>query len=179
VAGCAEANIIQVIAKGGEVDLFGRLSDAISFNVGATYQSTTYPPGFLSSDFANTFNVGGRQVAQVPRIKATFSGQYERPLSENYTGFATLNVVYKSHIDFSAASDPLTYYHAHAIVGTQIGATRLSDQLKVYAFVSNIFNEHEPESLSSNFFNAGPTGTSVQYGQESFRQVGIGADWNF
>ena len=177
--GCAEANISKVVAKGGELDLFGRLSDSINFSAGVTYQSTTYPSGFLASDFANTFNVGGRQIDQIPRIKGTFSGTYEHPLTDNYTGFVTLNATYKSHVDYSAASDPRTYFGAHSIEGIQVGATRLSDNLKVYAFVSNILNVHEPESLSSNAYNAGPGGTDAQYGPESYRQVGLDADWNF
>ena len=173
-ASCAQSNISRVISKGAEIDIFGNVSKELSLSTGLIYQSVTYPSGFTGSDGSD---LSGQQLAMAPKWKATFSGSYDVPINDNSFAFGTLNVVYKSSVRYGADNFEDDVFHAHAIVGGQIGAKMLNNRFKAYLFVANLFNVHEPESLNGHFI--GGVGTGAVYGPNSFRHVGIGLEAGF
>ena len=176
-ASCAQANISQVVSQGGEVDLFGRVSDALSLSTGVIYQSVTYPNGFIGSDGSDLSN---QQSALAPKWKITFSAEYDRPINDNVTGFLSSDAVYKSRTPFEAKSYPGDFYRGHVNVGGRLGARMLNDNLTAYVFVRNLFNEHEPDSLNTGFAgDPGPTSNAAVYGPDAFRQVGLGLEARF
>lgn len=168
---CTQANVPNVVSKGAEVSVFGRINRNFSIASGFIYANTSYPDNFLGDDGTD---IGGTQLTNAPRYKFTFSGEYRQDVSENLRAFVSADAVWKSKIRYGANSNVNTMYPDHWIVGGRLGISTSDDRFTAAIFVRNLFNEHEPFTLIAN-----STELLAGYSANSFRQVGLSLDAKF
>lgn len=173
---CTPTNISQVISKGIEASISGKVAQGLNMNAGLIYNEVSYPDGFLGGDGTD---IGGTQLALAPKIKFNVGGEYSHSLGDKLDGFISFDAVYKSKIRYDASSSPDVFYRAHWITGGRIGIRDSSGNWTLSLYGRNLGNEHEPVLRIRNF----PDGSTGSIGQmlapQSFRQVGISLDGRF
>lgn len=189
---CVPQNISQVVSKGIEADLFGRINRNWSVNATAIYNDISYPDGFLAD---NGSSLAGQQLLAAPKFAATFGTDYSVPLNDKLSGFLSADINYSSRIRLATNTNSLDYtFKGHANVGGRVGV-RVDKSWTVAAFVDNLFSQNDPGSVSilpahypgnatsPNGLPAGtPIGVQVQgvvQTTRSLRQVGLQASLNF
>lgn len=173
-------NIDQVVSKGLELELFGRLTPNLSINGGALYNIARYPEGFRANDGKLA---AGQQVAFAPRFKATLGGEYTRQMGNNVEGFVGVDAAYKSRTRYGIDSADTVYnfYKGHLIVGARVGA-KFNDNLTVSLFARNIGNVATPFSIGVIPQPLGDRTLSSRHVYQSaagLRQVGLQASLEF
>ena len=173
-------NIPELISKGLEVDVIGRLTDSLSVNGGYMYNDITYPAGFLGDDGGT---LAGEQVLSAPKHKLTLSGEYERTFAAGMKGFLNMNAIYKSDILLSprgGVGSPATQfgkyiYPAHTTLGASIGVRSADDRWTVALFGRNLTGEDEPIGYLANTFAGALDGAVRAWpdGGVTLRQVGL------
>jgi iron complex outermembrane receptor protein len=176
VISCTQTNINGVKTRGAEINFFGKLFQGLTLNTGFIYAKATYPTGFLGTDGSN---IGGTQLAYAPKYKFTVSGEYEHRLSSTINGFIAADAVWKSRLRYEANSRIETTYGPHWMAGGRIGVRAADDRFQVAIFARNLFNNHEPSLLQSDFPYNGTANIGAIYGPQSFRQVGLSLDGKF
>jgi len=210
VLGCSIDNFDGVISKGVEVNLFGRVNDNFTLNTGLIWNEATYPnhaPGggpFLTDTGTAVDQAGikiindlsGEQLPNAPVWKATFSGEYRRDLTENFSGFISADAVYRSKLRLAGSLDPNLSYPSHWILGGRLGVTNIRHGYTASLFVRNATDEHVPVLRQAAFPSALPAvipagqpgaGTTRvggnSYGQflstSAFRVVGVSLEKDF
>lgn len=189
---CVPANLPEVISKGFEADLFGRITPDWTVNATAMYNKIVYPAGFLAD---NNTSLAGKQLLAAPRFAATFGTDYAFPLGDVLKGFVSADVSYTSRVRLATTSNSDDYtYKGHSIVGGRIGV-RVDKSWSVAVFADNIFGQNDPGSMAAivsqypdnaTSANGLPAGTpfgvvtqSVLQTSRSLRQVGIQAQLTF
>ncbi len=180
VVSAAPFNIPEVVSKGVEVEIFGRLTDSLSLNGGFLYNDARYPDDFLAQ---NGGQIGGQQIAFAPRYKATLSGEYVRSLGGDLEGFINVDVTYRSaqRLGIESNSDTFNFYKANTVVGARIGA-RVSDRWSLALYARNIGDVAQPYSigqLPQPLGDAPLSSRHVYQSANSHRQIGLQANLDF
>jgi len=173
---CVQTNISGVKSRGAEINLFGRVTEGLSINTGFLWAKATYPDNYTGTDGTD---IGGTQLAYAPEFKFTFSGEYEHSLSDRTKGFLAADAVWKSRVRYEANSLDVTTYRPHWTVGGRIGVRFDDDRYQLALFGRNLFNQHEPLLMQSDFPYNGAENVGAIYGPQSYRQVGLSFDVKF
>lgn len=183
---CFPSNISAVTSKGAEINFFGRVFESFNVNTGLIYVDAVYPNGFTGINDVDPdpnivvpADLSGEQIAFAPRWKFTFSGEYERPLTNNFNGFVGIDTVWKSRIRYEQSSLPSSTFREHWIVGCRIGVRSADDRYEATFFARNLFDVNEPLIFTSDSPAAGPENTSVVYSPNAFRLVGVSLSARF
>lgn len=189
---CVPKNISQVVSKGIEADLFGRITRNWSINATAIYNVIQYPTGFLADDGSS---LAGQQLLAAPKFALTFGTDYSVPLNDTLEAFLSADANYASRTRLATNTNSLDYtFKGHGNVGGRIGV-RVEKSWSVALFVDNLFSQNDPGSISAlpahypgnATSGAGlpvgtPFGVQVQgvvQTSRSLRQVGLQASLNF
>lgn len=173
---CVQTNISGVKSRGAEINLFGRVVDGLSVNTGFIWAKATYPKNFLGTDGTN---IGDTQLAYAPEYKFTFSGEYERTVTNGLKAFLAGDTVWKSRVRYEANSRVETTFRPHWLVGGRVGVRTEDDRYQLALFARNLFNVHEPQLMQSDFPYGGATNVGAIYGTQSYRQIGLSLDAKF
>ncbi|MEI5689085.1 TonB-dependent receptor [Sphingomonas kyungheensis] len=173
---CVQTNISGVKSRGAEINLFGRVVDGLSINTGFIWAKATYPKNFLGTDGTN---IGDTQLAYAPEYKFTFSGEYERTVTNRFKAFLAGDTVWKSRVRYEANSRAETTFRPHWLVGGRVGVRTEDDRYQLALFARNLFNVHEPQLMQSDFPYGGATNVGAIYGTQSYRQIGLSLDAKF
>jgi outer membrane receptor protein involved in Fe transport len=179
-------NIPELVSKGLEVDVIGRLSNSLSFTAGYIYNPIKYPAGFLGDDGGT---LGGEQVLSAPLHKLALSGEYVRSLASGLRGYLNLNAVYKSDLRLSprggvgAPANQLGkyVYPSHTTIGASIGVKSANDRWSAALFGRNLTGEREPIGYLANTF-AGALDGGVRAwpdGGVTLKQVGLKVEYKY
>jgi outer membrane receptor protein involved in Fe transport len=173
-------NIPELISKGLEVDVIGRLGESVTMNGGYMYNDVKYPAGFLGDDGGT---LAGEQVLSSPKHKLTLSGEYERALGASWRGFLNLNAIYKSDLRLSprggvgAPANQLGKYvfPAHTTLGASFGMRSQDGKWTIALFGRNITGEDEPIGYLANTFSGALDGGVRAWpdGGVTLKQVGL------
>ena len=173
---CNQVNVPSVKTRGGEIDLFGKVTPNLSLNTGFILAKATYPGNFIGSDGTN---IGGTQLANAPEYKFTMSGEYTVPVSQSVNSFVALDTIWKSRVRYEETSVEQSTFGPHWTVGGRIGARTADQRYTIALFVRNLFNVHEPIAMQSGFPYSGASNIGAMYGPNGFRQVGLSLDGKF
>jgi outer membrane receptor protein involved in Fe transport len=179
-------NIPELVSKGLEVDVIGRLSNSLSFTAGYIYNPIKYPTGFLGDDGGT---LSGEQVLSAPLHKLALSGEYVRSLASGLKGYLNLNAVYKSDLRLSprggvgAPANQLDkyVYPSHTTIGASIGVKSANDRWSAALFGRNLTSEREPIGYLANTF-AGALDGGVRAwpdGGVTLKQVGLKVEFKY
>jgi iron complex outermembrane receptor protein len=170
---CGGANVSEVISKGLEVDLFGKVFNSLTLNGGFIYNPVTYPDGYLGSDGTD---LGGTQMTGAPKYKFNLSGEYVINLANDYKMFIGADTTYKSLIHIYPSTDTAFDVAAHWITGAKIGVKFPDGNTTLALYARNIGNTPDPVNIYP-----GPAGTGTQQivGKQGLRVVGISLDKSF
>ena len=171
---CNVTNISHITSKGIEGNIFGSPLRGLTLNAGLIYDEVHYPKGYTDSTGAN---LGGEQVAFAPKWKASFSGEYDHDITDRFQGFLSADVIWKSRLRLNTFLTRDVTFKPHAIVGGRIGVHGPDQRWTVAVFARNLFNQHEPATIYTDFPNGGDLGSILT--PQSFRQVGLALDAKF
>ncbi len=179
-------NVPYVRTRGVELDVFGKPIPGLTLNGGLTYDLATYGPYTAQNVELNYVSVKGDQIAFTPKVKATMSGEYTRPVSDWADGFIQADVVFKSKINFDAAPDALTTIGNQTTIGARLGIRSPDKRWGVSVFVRNLLDQRTPANLQvgplENFsggLDGGIPSAAHILSIDSFRLVGFTLDGRF
>jgi iron complex outermembrane receptor protein len=193
-------NAGEVRSQGVEMDFRARPHEFLSLGGGFAYNDAVYksfyelpcyfgqPAGSSGTNVclpSGTTDVTGNQLAYAPEWTAFVMGEFSRPLTSGYDGFITASYYYRSSVYFTAAHDPKTYLGGFGMVGGSLGAQTSDGRVRVSIFVRNLFDERVPTfivaDILSPFYGDDARGGNYwhQFGESSFRTVGIALDWRY
>lgn len=173
---CAPNNVDGVVTKGFDLLLIGEPVDGLSLSGGLSYAHATYPDGFLAPDGTQ---LGGRQLANAPRWRATMSSEYSAEVSNDAEGFVSLSVEYQSPRGLNLTADPLQVVPSRVVLGGRLGV-RIDDRMTFALFARNLNNASAPNLAGAGVAFAGEPGNVWRrYNPNSFRIIGLSADMSF
>lgn len=165
-------NVSQVVSKGFEFDIFGRIGDNFTINASAVYNDARYPSDY--SDQAGV-TLKGEQIAFAPRFAATISGEFVQPLRGALEGFVSLDARYRSktRLSDSRVAEALSKDKERFILGGRIGV-RVDEKWSVALFANNLGGSRMP-----GVYNLLLGNLAAYYSTQSQRQVGLQAQIEF
>jgi len=174
---CIPLNVPKVKSYGVEVDTRARLFGAFSLRAsGALVLGTEYPAGFT---FDNQ-NVGGQRLLYSPKAKVTLGADYDTEVWGDYEWSLGADVTYKSAVRYCNTLAVECSYKAHHIVGLHTGLRGAGDKWGLTLFVRNAGDERVPNAILYPLPGKGAgSGYAYSLGANSFRTVGLQADYKF
>ncbi|MFG6439092.1 TonB-dependent receptor [Roseateles sp. LKC17W] len=174
---CIPLNVPKVKSYGLEVDARARVLGALSLRAsGALVLGTEYTAGFT---FDNQ-NVGGQRLLYSPKGKLTVGADYDTTVWGGYEWSLGADVTYKTTVRLCNTLAAECSYRAHSIVGLRTGLRSPDDRWGVGLFVRNAGDERVPNAILYPLPGKGAgSGYAYSLGANSFRTVGLQADWKF
>jgi iron complex outermembrane receptor protein len=140
----AVANEPHVYSYGLEFE--GQVAPTEGLNISASatwahsyYGQDTPTPGFPTG--APTI-LAGQTLTQAPRLTLNGSVNYEHPIADGWTGFASVNANYRTHYNTGSDLNINKTQEAFALVNGQIGVRSEDNMWELAIWGRNIFNEH-------------------------------------
>lgn len=194
-------NAPSLTSKGFEVHVLGRPAPGLTVNGGASYTDAKYGAGYVVScgqgqtaaEGCMTLRdssgavigtgddaVGNRLIGS-PRWKATFSAEYERPITSQLDGFVQVDAVYTSKVSWSAAYSPRLATPGATIVGGRLGVRTNDGRYGLAVFARNLFDVYRPTvRIATPVARQLLAESYAQFsGPESHRIVGVSLDAKF
>jgi outer membrane receptor protein involved in Fe transport len=133
------ANAGKSYVNGFEFQINAQPTEALSFNLGATYTDSR-----LSEDMpatAQTSGFDGDRIPYTPKWSYAGQVQYEVPFSSSLTGYASTNFNYRgeSYTNFNSQSDDYQKLDSYFLVGLRAGVR--FDAWDAGIFVDNVTDE--------------------------------------
>ena len=139
VLGCGfniTANFGKATSKGGELEVSYVPIDGWTFSTSGSYTDAT-----LGNAIPGTDAEKGDRLTDVPRWTAAISGQYERTVFGNTSGFARLDFTDRDGANaLYDRTSPYYHYDGFAITNIRVGLENGS-AWKVSLFLDNVFNK--------------------------------------
>jgi iron complex outermembrane receptor protein len=170
---CGATNVPEVVTKGVEIDLYGRVLPNLTLNGGFIYNPVTYPDNYVGSDGTD---ISGTQMTGAPKYKFNLSGEYTKDLVDDYQAYVNFDTTYKSKTSiFPSASDDYAV-KARWITGGRVGLRFPDRKTSLSVYVRNLGNTSDPVNIYP-----GPSTGDIQQilNKQSFRVVGVSLDRNF
>jgi iron complex outermembrane receptor protein len=187
------SNAPQLTTQGVTVDVFGHLTQNLSFNGGLIYDDAKYGPGYLVAcsqgqtaaegcDLAGgtVQDANGTPLAGAPKFKVTAASEYHHHLSGDLEGYLSADVVYTSRIYYGQGYDPDNSTGSHVVVGARLGIR--TGRWDASIFARNLFDERVPSFTIATPLApllGDPKSYSQIFGPESFRVVGAALKAHF
>jgi iron complex outermembrane receptor protein len=136
-------------------------------------------------------NVTGNQLAFAPRWVGSLATEYQRSISAQLDGFISANYYYRSSVNYTATHNPKTEVGAFGIFGGSIGVQTKDSRIRAALFARNLFDKRIPtfivadvaSAFYGDFKNGGDGARGgdywQQFGETSFRTVGLSLDMKF
>lgn len=195
-------NAPELTTKGVSFDLVARPLDGLTFNVGGLFNDAKYGDGYFvacgqlqtAAQGCETIlngagvavgkadNAGGNRLIGAPEWKLTGGGEYETSLGRGLRGFAAVDFVYTSTINFGAAYEPVNSNQPATIVGGRLGVTTEDGRYGLSLFVRNLFDVYRPIvrfATPTAAQQRDPQSYSQIAGPESRRVIGLSLDVRF
>lgn len=180
VPSCAPNNVDGVTSKGFDVLLFGSPTRDLTLSSGISYAKAVYPDNYFAPDGSN---LSGRQLANAPRWRAIFSGEYAPRISERAHALIGFNADYQTSIGLNQTSNAGATVPSRTVIGGRVGV-RYDDQITATLFVRNLTDERVPISAGNGVAFTDPpifetTNNWRMYGVNSGRVIGASIDFSF
>jgi len=158
------SNAGTVKSKGVELESSWAPNENWFFTLGGSFIDAIYgnDPGLRAAGLA------GRQLTNAPKWTVLGSVTYERPLTEDVTGFLNVNGNFRSKYSTGSDLDPLKAQDGFTLWGGRIGVRNDKAGWEGYVFGENIFNKGYHNVSFNSVFQAGSIssviGTPAFYG---------------
>lgn len=100
----------------------------------------------------------GARLPNSPKFKWNLGATADFAISDGVDGTVVLGYQHQSEINFDLLGNPLTVQKAYGVFNGSVGVD--FGQVKLTAFVNNLFNQHYASSLSDGFGNVGGSATN-------------------
>jgi iron complex outermembrane receptor protein len=100
----------------------------------------------------------GARLPNSPKFKWNVSATADFAVTDEATGTFILGYQHQSEVSFDLLGNPLLVQPGYGIVNTSLGVEFAN--VKVTAFINNLFNKHYASSMSDNFGVAGGSATN-------------------
>lgn len=180
VPSCAPNNVDGVTSKGFDVLAFGSPVRDLTLSTGVSYAKAVYPDNYFGPDGTD---LSGQQLANAPRWRAIFSGEYAPRLGEKTQALIGVNADYQTSIGLNQSANPAGTVPARTVIGGRIGV-RYDDRITATVFVRNLTDERVPISAGNGVAFTDPPIREVSnnwrmYGVNSARVIGASIDFSF
>ncbi len=143
---------------GAEAELSANLLPGLSFNGAVGYTDAKLSEDQVS-DFVVATGRRGDRIPNVPRISASASLDYKRPVSDTLTATARVDA---SHVgSFYSTLSPTDIYRrkipAYELVNLRFGIEGVDSDWGVYLFANNLLNDTAINQMSANANTGGIT----------------------
>ncbi|MBP6902809.1 MAG: TonB-dependent receptor [Burkholderiaceae bacterium] len=174
---CIPLNVPDVTTYGAELDLRARPLPGLTLNLGAAaVLGTRYPAGF---SFDGN-DVGGQRLLYSPKGKLVLGAQYAMSVLGDHEWTIGADLTYKTRVRLCNTLDEHCGFKAHAIAGLRTALRSPDDKWGVALFVRNLGDERVPNAILYPLpGKGGGSGYAHSLGANSFRSVGMTADYRF
>ena len=183
LANFIQGNAPHAITRGIELSVFGDLTDDFSINAAAIYNDAHFNKDFLVNCAAGPCPAL-HQLPFAPRYKATLSGEFHHPISNQLTGFLASDLAFSSKY-FYSSSPGFPPSPSRYLLGARAGV-RVGGHWSVAVFCRNCLDKRYPISAAPDGFAAsdgGIVGNQFSTYQfltiDSYRVVGATLDARF
>ena len=100
-------------------------------------------------------------------------------------GFVGASYYYRSSVNYTAAHDPMTEVGSYGLVGASVGVQTSDGKIRAALFARNLTDERVPTfivaDIASPLYGDAALGGNYwqQFGETSFRTVGLSLDMRF
>lgn len=180
VPSCAPNNVDGVTSQGFDVLVFGNPTQELTLSGGISYAKAVYPDNYRAPDGSD---LSGRQLANAPRWRAIFSGEYAPRISEKAQALIGVNADFQTSIGLNQTSNPGATVPSRTVIGGRLGI-RYDERITATIFVRNLTDERVPISAGNGVAFADPpifeTSNNWRlYGVNSGRVIGASIDFSF
>lgn len=105
------------------------------------FGNAAYVDAQIDDDPEVNGTVAGNRFRLQPKWAASAGALYERPVTDEVTGFATLTWAFEGSKFFEQPNDPLIAEDAYSLVNLRAGIKSPDERWQVDAFVSNLFDK--------------------------------------
>jgi iron complex outermembrane recepter protein len=193
-------NAGEVKTRGVEVDFRALPFTGLSLSGGIAYSDATYgsfagvacyfgqPAGTSGTNVClpnGTTDVTGNRLAFAPEWSGSLGAEYQRSISSRFDGFIGANYYYRSSVNYTAAHDPKTTVGSYGMVGVSLGVLTDDGRIRAALFARNVADERVPTfivaDVASPLYGDDVRGGNYwqQFGESSFRTVGLSLDMKF
>ena len=193
-------NAGQVRSRGVEADFRALLAEGFTLSGGVAYNDAIYdeffgvacyfsqPTGTSGRNVClpnGTTDVTGNRLAFAPKWSGALAADFERPVSSGLDGFITATAYFRSGVNYTAAHDPQTRVGGFALFGGSVGVQTRDGRIRASLFARNLFDERTPTFIVADITSP-LTGDAAlggnywqQFGETSFRTIGLALDFRF
>ncbi len=191
----AVTNVGELRTRGLELELAGKPVNTLLLEGSVAYvdaiikkypRANCYPgqtvdEGCVRVGTANIQDLGGKRLANSPRLKLNAGATYNFPVGETgYSGIANLNYQYQSEVNFDLGNNPLLKQEAYGILNGSIAFSDPTHSLKVTLYVNNLLDKSYASFIGDNFnFYSGSHVLTQTLPRNSERYVGLRVKYAF
>jgi iron complex outermembrane receptor protein len=193
-------NAGEVRTKGVELEFRARPLDSLALSGGLAYNDAVYesfagvacyygqPRGVSGTNVClpnGTTDVTGNRLAFAPEWSGSLATEYGRSIGAGLNGFITTTYYYRSTVNYTAAHDPKTRVGGYGMLGGSIGVETDEGKLRAAIFARNVLDKRVPTfivaDIASPLYGDDALGGNYwqQFGESSFRTVGVSLDVRF
>lgn len=193
-------NAGEVRTKGVELDFRALPIDSLTLSGGLSYNDAVYesfagvacyygqPAGASGRNVClpnGTTDVTGNRLAFAPEWSGSLAAEYVRSVGAGLDGFITTTYYYRSNVNYTAAHDPKTHVGGYGMLGGSIGVQTAEGKLRAAIFARNVLDKRVPTfivaDIASPLYGDDVRGGNYwqQFGESSFRTVGVSLDVRF
>lgn len=193
-------NAGEVRTRGVELDFRALPLDSLTLSGGLAYNDAVYesfagvacyygqPAGTSGTNVClpnGTTDVTGNRLAFAPEWAGSLAAEYVRSIGAGLDGFITTTYYYRSSVNYTAAHDPKTRVGGYGMLGGSIGVETNEGKVRAAIFARNVLDKRVPTfivaDIASPLYGDDVLGGNYwqQFGESSFRTVGVSLDVRF
>ena len=193
-------NAGEVKTKGVELDFRALPIDSLTLSGGVAYNDAVYesfagvacyygqPSGASGRNVClpnGTTDVTDNRLAFAPEWSGSLAAEYVRSVGAGLDGFVTTTYYYRSSVNYTAAHDPKTRVGGYGMLGGSIGVQTGEGKVRAAIFARNVLDKRVPTfivaDIASPLYGDDVRGGNYwhQFGESSFRTVGVSLDVRF
>ncbi len=168
----ARRNAAKAELYGGELELWWRPSEQLSFKAGVALLDSEVKD-WRSDDPAEIEEFEGNRLADAPEFTFNFSGRYEWPVGDGLRMAAMLDGHYSDEVFKEISNDPEFLARSHFIVNSRLELNGRDDRWYVAAWARNLTDRRYETSIRPLFGT-----TAVLYNMPRTYGVSAGFRWH-
>jgi iron complex outermembrane receptor protein len=129
-----------------------------------------------------TCSATGTRLPNSPKLTATATAEYQHAIGKAMKASYGLNAYYRSGVNFGIGGDPGMAVGAVTLIGANVTLSDAASAWRVSLYCRNCTDKRVVMSISPDALDAAQAGVASylqQFGYNSFRTVGLSADYRF
>ena len=129
-----------------------------------------------------TCDASGQRLPNSPRLTATASADYEHAVGGGMKATYGVNLFHRTGVNFGVGGDPGMAVSGLTLLGANVSLAGATSDWRVSLYCRNCLDKRSVMSISPDALDAAQGGTASylqQFGYNSFRTVGVTAEYRF